>query len=44
MGWVLALPGYQQAAEHADWATVTNLPQLPVDAQLLQPKDNITYD
>ncbi len=35
MGLILALPGHQKASEHADWATITHLPQLSVDAELL---------
>ena len=41
MGRVLALPCDQQAAEHADWATVTDLPQLSIYTQLLQQEENV---
>ncbi len=36
MGLILALPGHQKAPEHADWATITHLPQPSIDAELLQ--------
>ena len=36
MGLILALPCDQQAPEHADWATITHLPQLAIYAQFLQ--------
>ncbi len=35
MGLVLALPRNQKAPEHADWATVADLPQFSIDAELL---------
>ena len=36
MGWVLALPGDQQAPEHADGSTIADLPKLAIYAELLQ--------
>ena len=35
MGLILALPCHQQAPEHADWTTITHLPQLPIYAEFL---------
>lgn len=35
MGLIFALPGHQKAPEHADWAAITHLPQLAIDAELL---------
>ena len=35
MGLIFALPCDQEAPEHADRATITHLPQLPIDAELL---------
>lgn len=36
MGLILALPGHQKASEHADWAAITDLPQIAIDAELLR--------